>query len=307
MKILLVADVPGWAWDHKADAIIRNLSHLHDIDKIYCRSADYEKINPRSYDAIHFFGWQGSPWVDLCTTAVSSHNFRRDIPYAQREISKFRGVSAVCRLIYNELKSLNLKCPVYLCENGVETDWFTPPYKKKSTDDFVVGWSGQVSHESTDQHGYHNILMPLKKELEHNGVKLKIITNNWQNAMPHREMINFYHGLDVMLHTGHLTGTPNPIFEAASCEVPVLSTTIGSANDMIVNGKNGFLFELFDNFPKDAAKVVTNIYNGIMYLANNRDVCESLGKEARKTVVRDWTWKERAKQWLPLFENHRIK
>ena len=34
MKLLLVADVPGWAWDHKAHALKRHLKNEFDEIRI---------------------------------------------------------------------------------------------------------------------------------------------------------------------------------------------------------------------------------------------------------------------------------
>jgi len=310
MKLLLIPDVPGWAWDHKANALMRHLKDKYEITKYYYREV-VSNLNEnvlKEFDAVHSFGWAESPWINLCTTGVSSHNFRRDKPKASKIISKYKGVTAVSRIILNELKGMNIKSPLYLCENGVETDWFIPSRKRNNIKKFIVGWSGQRSRLPYDQHGYLSLALPLKEKLAmHRNIEFKMITNSWDTAVPHREMVDFYHSIDLMVHTGHMTGTPNPIFEAASCGKAVMSTRIGSANDMIKNGLNGYLFPCNNIINRSyAKKLVDGMYSKILQLSRSRDLCAVLGENARTTVVKDWTWAKRSQDWCPVFDNHRI-
>ena len=61
--------------------------------------------------------------------------------------------------------------------------------------------------------------------------------------VPYEEYPELYHKMDVFVSTSYLEGGPVPLLEAMlSNVVPVVSNT-GFARDLIIHGKNGFLFE----------------------------------------------------------------
>jgi len=73
MKILLVADVPNWAFDRDADAVIKYLPQ-YQIYKTY--TGNFNPSFLKQYDHVHFMNWlEGMPYVPKVSGGVSSHNF----------------------------------------------------------------------------------------------------------------------------------------------------------------------------------------------------------------------------------------
>jgi len=74
------------------------------------------------------------------------------------------------------------------------------------------------------------------------------------------EIVNYYNVLDLYLVTSRVEGGPKAILESMACGVPIVSTKVGQAPDIIQNEKNGFLAEIEDKkkMAEYASKVLDN-------------------------------------------------
>ncbi len=72
---------------------------------------------------------------------------------------------------------------------------------------------------------------------------------------------------------------PNTLKEAMATGLPVISTNHGGIPEMVIDGVNGLLVEEHD---------IEGLTEKIMYLIEHPLVCQSLGKEGRKTVVQNF-------------------
>lgn len=199
---------------------------------------------------------------------------------------KYKAVTAVSRKIYNRLKEYDFCENLYLCENGVDEKMFVPERKERGKK-LVIGWVGRPSGDcgEMDQHGYNIVLSPLMEKLRNDSrFEFRLFQRTYMNAVPHSDMVKYYNSIDVLIHTGHMTGTPNPIFEAASCGKAVICTTIGAAIDMIDNGLNGWLIEM-RNDKEHFPVVIKNFIDKLEILYKDREFCESMGFESRKTIL----------------------
>lgn len=287
MKIMLVVDVPGWAWDHKARAIAKCLKKdFEEIRVIYLKKFrnNYSEYKNYSY---HFFGWsEGSKWADKSTCGISSHNYEfKHLKRAKRILPKYLGITATSMLLYDSLKKHKLNKKIFYCANGVDEKLF--PFMELP-EEFAIGWVGQASTKPFDQHGYETIYKPLKEKLIKNNIHVYDSVKDWRSAVPHNQMPDFYKKISIILHTGTMTGTPNPVFEAASCGRAVISTPIGAIPEFV--NDNGYI-----------EKTVDNLYQKILFLKNNYDTCKKMGKKSRELIEKNWTWEKRAKQWIPVF------
>lgn len=313
MRILLLADVPNWAWDKKADAIIKHLPQ-YDIDKSYSNLVP--KIDLSQYNAVHYFGWldgynvaQKYPYI---TSAVSSYNYYLShLSKAQKELPRYAAIGAVSTQLYNHLR-LNIRNlrsdKMYICENGVDHEFFVPEIKKPRKK-FIVGFVGQLTSGSFnrrpyDMKGYDHILRHVIEQLKpYSDIEFKIISNNHLTAISADDMRREYHDMDILMSSSFREGTPNPAFEAASCGIPVISTGVGCIPDLISDGHSGYILPQYDN-EREATALISRYVAYILHLYNNRELVTSMGETIRKRIESNWTWADRAKQWIPLFENH---
>jgi glycosyltransferase involved in cell wall biosynthesis len=313
MKILLVADIPGWAWDHKANVLVNNLKHhVDNIKKIFVNNFDPKYV--KMFDLIHFFGWLDAiDYYDKCTVGVSSFNYQ--VKYwdiAKSNMNKFRGIGVVSKELFDSLVKDNLNSNIFCIPNGVDEKIFFPT-KKLDNKKLIVGWVGQPSKGTLfkgyssvnnfyDQHGYTNILLPLVDRFkENNKIEFKIFSRKPIDAIPHSEMNNFYNLCDIVIHTGYLTGTPNPIFEAAACAKPVICTKVGAAMDMIENGINGYLVDCYTN-KKEAFNTINKFEEIIKLFIKDRDFVKLMGEKSRDIILKNWTWKKRSEDYLKFFK-----
>ena len=86
-----------------------------------------------------------------------------------------------------------------------------------------------------------------------------------------KEMLNH----DLLIHPSSMEGFSNTIAESMSVGLPVISSNVGAAPDIIKSGKNGFIFKSFD----DLLKVFNDIINN-RYCLN--DIAEQSIRTAKK-------------------------
>lgn len=61
-----------------------------------------------------------------------------------------------------------------------------------------------------------------------------------------RRLAPLYHASDVCLVTSRQEGGPKAVFEAMACGVPIVSTRVGQAADLIAHAQNGWLADVED-------------------------------------------------------------
>ena len=79
---------------------------------------------------------------------------------------------------------------------------------------------------------------------------------------------------EIFVFTSRYEGMPNALLEAMACGLPCISTDcIAGPSEIIENNKNGILVEV-DNVDEIAEKII--------YIIENKDIANELGKNARK-------------------------
>jgi colanic acid/amylovoran biosynthesis glycosyltransferase len=94
------------------------------------------------------------------------------------------------------------------------------------------------------------------------------------------EILELYNKVDVFLLPSLYEGIANVCLEAMSMELPVISTKCGGMEEVIENGKDGLLCEVYS--PNDIAEKLGLI-------ANDYVTRKQLGINARKKVLQDFT------------------
>lgn len=181
---------------------------------------------------------------------------------------------------------------------GVNTSFFKPSSKTKakkalgiSEKSFVVGFHGRLGYEKnllTLARAYSRLKIP-KKQLLIVGkgvedLKKRLISVNGI-IMPGstNEIVKYLNAIDVYVMPSFTETTSLAVLEAMSCELPVISSKVGFIRQYIQNNKNGLFFNNKSNY---------DLYLKIKKLYDNPVLRESLGKEARKTVLSQFSWDE---------------
>ena len=110
----------------------------------------------------------------------------------------------------------------------------------------------------------------VKQGLERHGVPF---THAEQGALSN--MSQMYHALDAYCVSSREEGGPAPLRESMASAVPVVSTRVGLAIDLIEHARNGFVVDV-----EDAA----GLASGLVQLAEDRGATEHIAAAALETI-----------------------
>jgi glycosyltransferase involved in cell wall biosynthesis len=105
-------------------------------------------------------------------------------------------------------------------------------------------------------------------------------------AIPHAEILPFFNSAccfvqhSVMPSYGDAEGTPVAILEAGAAALPVVATRHAGIPDVVVHGRTGFLVDEHD---------VDGMASYLLELVSNRELCQSMGAEARERIRRHFS------------------
>jgi glycosyltransferase involved in cell wall biosynthesis len=105
-------------------------------------------------------------------------------------------------------------------------------------------------------------------------------------------MVEFYQGLDACICASRVEGGPHSLLEASACGVPVISTRVGLAPELIDSGSNGLLVE----------RTIQSVREAVLRLRDDRDERIEIGRRARAAVEQGWTWDRQAPRYIPFFD-----
>ncbi len=83
------------------------------------------------------------------------------------------------------------------------------------------------------------------------------------------------------------------LIEAAACGVPLISTRVGIAPELINDYDNGILVD----------RTVADIRRAVVLLRDNPEMRIHMGKSARRTIEEQWTWDRQAPNYIPFFDS----
>ncbi len=96
----------------------------------------------------------------------------------------------------------------------------------------------------------------------------------------HNDLPAYFSLMDVFVHPSLRDGMPNALLEAMACEIPVITTPVGGALDVIQDGKNGIFVNVND--PDMLA-------GKILELQRDPDQRATLGRRARESILERFT------------------
>lgn len=291
-NILLIADVPNWAFDNCANQIIKHLSGKYNFTKIY----DYNKmggnptppINDSPYDLVFCFishlkpSVQNVPNYKLLTSIRSQSSVEGCPQYYTEEVmtKTYNAVSVVAKSLRALLPQKC--CPIWDTPNGVDTDLFKPiPHDHL----FTIGFAGNSKHPG--KKGMNLIVEAARLA----GVQCKVADRQVE-WLPHSKMPEYYKDIDVYVCFSVSEGFPNSVLEALACGKPVISTRVGGCLECVKTGYNGLLID----------RSVPVLVEAINTLKNDKELYNHMATNARKEVVENWQWKDMVKKYETFFD-----
>jgi glycosyltransferase involved in cell wall biosynthesis len=126
---------------------------------------------------------------------------------------------------------------------------------------FIIVGSGPLYHKLEDQ-------------IEKAGLRERVVLTGFRN-----DVGNIIRSLDVFVMPSLYEGVPMTLLEAMILSKPIIASNVGGIPEVVKNGYNGILIP-----PKDE----NLIYENCVYLYENKNVRDFLGKNAHYTVLENF-------------------
>ena len=247
------------------------------------------------------------------------HNVEWEL--ASRAIKRFKWLAKI--LVKKRARKLYNKCTLLLAPNkeiedlltenkiktrkevvhlGVNIKKFKPAKSKKEAKKKIninpktkiIGFTGRIAREKnlpTLVKAFKNIRKKNKN------IKLLIVGEGLEEEIPSTKtiirtgkqdnIVPFLQAMDMFVLPSLTETSSLATMEAMACGIAPIVTPVGSIREYITDGKNGLIF------PREDPKA---LQEKIEILLKNKKLRENMGKEARKTIVKKYNWKDTAKK-----------
>lgn len=318
-KIAIMADVENWAWGRKAQHLQRWLSEDFDITIWYLKFGAV----PGIFDLYHTFDLPNVSWVPegkRCVTGITAHVWPTwGAELVKAWASRAEALHANSRLLLDDMAPFikyTRQRELYYVPNGVCPEQFcrTAPRPPVTGGPLVVGHQGKANPRKGA-----DVLQAAVLEAQRRGVQIdfRLLQRGHQDALSAAEMRDWYQDLDLLLVASDMDGTPNSALEAAACEVATLGNCIGNLPEFITGtseGWNGWLMEGLVPFsfhlgplPHRAPPaanldyVIDQYARQLVFAARDRAELHAMGRLARATVEKSWTWQQKASNYAVMW------
>lgn len=212
----------------------------------------------------------------------------------------------VCSKKLYDIYAAVSNCPLPWAEipDTIDTDLFVPAKLERFDSEnvanrpLVIGWVGnskwnKKSEDDIDYKGLHTILKPAIDELKAEGYNIEPfyadVNDKYRNAV---EMQEYYSNIDIYVCVSLIEGTPRPLLESMSCGVPVITTDVGLAYEVL--GKKGQEFILKERNKEELKEKIKELYN-------NRELLKVLSEENIKEGAKNSS-KCTVEKYIELFD-----
>lgn len=293
-SILLVADEPGWVFERHCKEIQDRLTEYH-IDIAYHRQNIPELS--KKYDCVYVCDPMPMLYPPANKTIMGLRNefLYREHPNGAKGLYKdgFPGrcvsikdkcciFHVVNKNLMNVFKDVVIDKPLILVQHGVDENVFDKEkYQREKHDGIRISGAGRNSPNK----GFGII----KKAC--NELNIKCITAKYgKNKLSKNKMPEFYMQVDVHVCMSKTEGLNNTVLEAGAMGIPVISTRSGAAEEIIRDGKNGYLIE----------RDVQSLISAIRKLENVK-LRETMGQELYIEIMNNWKWASRIEDFRKMF------
>jgi len=200
---------------------------------------------------------------------------------------------------------------IWVIPLGVDTDLFKPLEERENKDGFEILFVGHLYRLK----GVENLLRAMSLISKERGdAKLRIVGDGpdksrlmnlakalrleaktfFEGLISHAQIAAYYQRCDVLCFP--TLGEPfgKVILEAMACGKPVVASNIGGPTHIIKEGKTGFLV------PPGQPKAIAE---RILELLNDESRMKEMGRNARRVVVRRYSWDKIAEAYHKLYNS----
>ena len=272
-KVAFVYDIKNWAFYIMSHNIKSKLYKKFDIDVVqFDEPLDIEK-----YDVIICFSPSVLPIsinnYDNIICGISSHKSKENL----EKLKKFKFVFANDKDIYNEIKNDKK----FYIENGVNTEFFQIEIGERHIEKSEKIKIGSIGSKMWANHKGKYRIKEICLRLGDDFENKSIYIDTKKDIMSQEYIKNYYSSIDVFVISSISETGPNPLLEAMSCGIPVVSNRVGLAPIIIKSGINGILIDDIDD--------IDSYVENIKKLKNNNKMYNKISKKS-KDKIKSWDW-----------------
>jgi glycosyltransferase involved in cell wall biosynthesis len=115
----------------------------------------------------------------------------------------------------------------------------------------------------------------------------------WLGHIPQNELYKYYSQGSVFVLNSIEDGFGMVIIQAMACGLPVIATTNTGGEDIIRDGKDGFVIPIRD---------VEKLKEKLLYLYENPEICKQMGQSAKARASSGFTWDDYGEKIIKEYE-----
>lgn len=284
MKILIIPDYYGWAFDNIAKGFKKYSSNEIIIKAML---QDLELRDFKGIDLVLIQNYRGISW----TIAKAMKKFPKVIyviwdtghGFPQYNADYFKFISAVIFGWKFLFKQAPKTLPIYFNNVGIDTDFFKPKFKKQQ--EFTVGWVGNKTLKRKRFYIVEKLPYPLK---------IRTKKDPKEQKRSQKSLINFYQSIDVYVSTSSLEGQPLPVLEAMGCGLPVVATATGIVPEAL---DSEWILPLYPD-----VAIEMELKEKLKQLKKSFSLRKRIGQRNRKKVCQDYSWAKQAQKLDKILE-----
>ena len=135
--------------------------------------------------------------------------------------------------------------------------------------------------------GYGREIGKLKKLVEDLNLEDKI---KFAGSIPYKDINKFYSIADIFISMYNISNVGNPLLEAMSFGLPIITLGVGGTEEIIIDKENGILIP----FSENENEIIESLSREVINLISNEPLRKKLGMNAKEFVNENFlTWEER--------------
>jgi glycosyltransferase involved in cell wall biosynthesis len=215
--------------------------------------------------------------------------------------------------------------------NAVDTDLFSPSHSNlrnklgiakdvvlililrrlhpKTGVQYIVQIAPELIEGNTNVHFLVIGTGPLENNMK-NFVNKKSLDKyfTFTGGIPNHQVVDYIRCSDFSVFPSLAEATSIACLEVMSCAKPVVVSNVGGLPEIVLHEKTGIIvdFGKIDSTYQDyglSTKALQNLKNGIRFLIENKDQREKLGCNARKFVIRNYSWDTYLQKILNIYKD----